>query len=195
MTISAYPLTWPETMPRSKAPIKSQFKTPLNSALNNVRDSLRRFSTDSSRGLTDVVISSNVTLGQNKPADAGVAVWFVWDGMQVCIAVDRYPHVEDNLQAIFHVIEARRTELRHGGLAIVRATFQGFRALPAPAGKRLWREVFGLKPDFFTTDTNTINELFRAAAKKSHPDKGGSEQAMAELNRARDEALKELGAA
>lgn len=192
--VQAFPLTWPETMPRSKTPIKSQFKTPLNSALNNVRDSLRRFSTDSSRGLTDVVISSNVTLGQNKPADTGVAVWFVWDAMQVCIAVDRYPSVEDNLQAIHHVIEARRTELRHGGLAIVRATFQGFRALPAPVNEKSWRAVLGFSR-FDQVSDATVDARFKKLAKERHPDSGGSEEAMKLLNTARDAALKELGAA
>jgi hypothetical protein len=57
------------------------------------------------------------------PADPGVAVWFTWDGMQVCIAVDRYQKVASNLQAIHHIIEARRVELRHGTLALVRASF------------------------------------------------------------------------
>jgi len=195
MTISAYPLTWPETMPRSKSPVKSQFRTTLNGALANVKDSLKRFASDSNREIgTSLVISSNVTLGVSKPSDPGVAVWFVWDGMQVCIAVDRYPNVEDNLQAIHHVIEARRTELRHGGLAIVRATFQGFRALPAPNSKKSWREVLGFAPQQFPSP-QSIHKAYLMAARRAHPDAGGSDEAMVEVNAAKEAALKEIGAA
>lgn len=62
-----------------------------------------------------------------------------------------------------------RTEMRHGGLHIVRQTFKGFVALPAPPGKKPWREK----------------------AKAAHPDNTatGSKEAMAALSAARDEAL------
>src|SRR5512146_2624661 len=127
--VNAYPLTWPPQFPRAKAREKGAFKTSLAGALGNVQDSLRRFAADSGKKLDQLVISSNVTLGVQRPDDPGVAVWFVWDGMQVCIAVDRYATVEGNLQAIHHIIEARRVELRHGTLALVRATFTGFLSL------------------------------------------------------------------
>jgi hypothetical protein len=187
----AYPLTWPATMPRCKVREKGQFRTQLTSALGNVRTSLHLFGNDSGKPVQSVVISSNVTLGETKPQDPGVAVWFTWDGLQVCIPVDRYLTVESNLQAIHHVLEARRVELRHGTLALVRATFTGFAALPAPAGNRPWRTVFG------TPSPNTVEELsaaYRILAKSCHPNApGGSEAKMAELNVARDEALKEIG--
>lgn len=193
MQPTAFPLTWPATMPRTKTPVKSQFRTSLNGALSNVRDSLLSFSRDSGKKIDGLVISSNVTLGEQKPADPGVAVWFTWDGLSVCIAVDRYPKVEDNLQAIHHVIEARRTELRHGGLHIVRATFTGFAALPSPGSKRPWREVFGFGPAE-QIGLNYLNERFRAKSKAAHPDApGGSHDAMAELNAAKAEALREIG--
>ena len=38
-------------------------------------------------------------------------------------------------------IEARRVEQRHGALALVRATFTGLLALPAPAGSEWWDRV------------------------------------------------------
>ena len=192
-----YPLAWPENMARWKgARQPGAFKTSLAGAMENVRDSLRRFGADSDKPVSDVVISSNVTLGVNSPADPGVAIWFRWDGLSVCIPVDRYSKVEANLQAIHHIIEARRTELRHGTLALVRATFTGFAALPSPGGaaKRTWRQV--LKMEGFEaamTDADMIEQRYRALAKKAHPDvPGGSEAAMVELNAARDTALKEI---
>lgn len=184
----AFPLTWPETMPRSKNKTDSRFKTQLSAAIKNVRSSLSLFASDTGRKVEGLVISSNVSLGVERPADSGVAVWFVWDEMQVCIAVDRYAKVEDNLQAIHHIIEARRTEMRHGGLHIVRATFRGFTALPSPS-KRTWREVLDFPPDA-TVTTEGIESRYRRLATLCHPDKpGGSHDKMAELNSAKQDAI------
>jgi len=192
MSVPEYPLHWPDSMARTTKKANSQFKTSLTKALGNVRDSLQRFSNDTGKKLDELSISSNVTLGNQRPTDTGVAVWFIWDGMQVCIAVDRYPKVEDNLQAIHHVIEARRTEMRHGGIEIVRATFKGFQALPAP-GKRPWRAVLGIAPDVSVT-MDMLKHFYRSAAKVAHPDSGGSASAMQEVNAAYQEAKKEIGA-
>ena len=146
MSIPAYPLQWPEGLPRTERKQSSQFRSTLSAALKNVKGSLELFAKDSGKAVTDIVLSSNVGgIDPGHIADTGVAAWFVWDGEQRCIAVDRYPKPEDNLQAIHHIIEARRTEMRHGGLHIVRQTFKGFTALPAPPGQRGWREVLELK--------------------------------------------------
>ncbi|MBX5268603.1 J domain-containing protein [Rhizobium sp. NLR17b] len=192
MSPTAYPLTWPHNIPRTKNKAVSKFKTSLPAALKNVRTSLQLFATDSGKKVEGITISSNVTLGVDRPADSGVAVWFQWDGMSVCIAVDRYPKVEDNVQAIYHIIDGRRTELRHGGLHIVKATFTGLLALPAP-DKRHWRDVLGISADNGTLSADFIKLVYQRLAKTAHPDRGGSQDAMAELNRARDEALRELG--
>lgn len=189
--MTPYPLAWPETMPRSKSRDAGRFQTTLAGAIKNVQSSLRMFASDSGKDLSNVVVSSNVTLGQNNPADPGVAVWFTWDGLSICIPVDRYQKVEANLQAIHHIIEARRVELRHGTLALVRATFRGFTALPAPTGKRSWWEVLGIAPNVAVTEA-MIHALYREAAKKAHPDHGGTTEAMAEVNAARTAGLKAI---
>jgi hypothetical protein len=185
MTATAYPLTWPATIPRSKEREKGKFQTTLAGALKNVDTSLQRFANDSGKDLTNIVISSNVTLGVMRPDDPGVAIWFTWDGLALCIPVDRYTSVEGNLQAIHHIIEARRVELRHGTLALVRATFTGFAALPAPAG-RSWWEVLEVSR---TASKDEITQAYRRAAMQAHPDRGGSHDKMSELTRARDEGL------
>lgn len=189
----AYPLTWPHHIERAAAREAGAFKTSLAGALANVEGSLTRFGKDSGKPVSDIVISSNVALGDQRPADPGVAVWFVWEGMQVCIPVDRYSSVAANLQAIHHVLEARRTELRHGTLALVRATFTGFKALPAapPAPGRPWWEVMDLPRGATRAQ---MEARYRALALVLHPDKpGGSAEAMAELNAARETARIELG--
>ncbi|WP_371815084.1 J domain-containing protein [Bradyrhizobium sp. CCBAU 51753] len=143
------------------------------------------------------MLSSNIDLNPltentgKRPADPGVAVWFSWDGLQVCIPVDRYETPAANLQAIHHIIEARRVELRHGTLALVRATFTGFQALPSPKGKH-WREILDLA-DVPAVSRTHIDTAYKALSRDRHPDRGGSTEAMAELNNARDTALREIG--
>ncbi len=188
---AAHPLHWPDGLPRTASQATSQFKTQLGPALNNVRKSLEAFGRDSGKSVTGIILSSNVSLGEDRPADPGVAAWFVWDGEQRCIAVDRYPKVQDNLQAIHHIVEARRTEVRHGGLQVVRQTFKGFTALPGPAGARGWRSMMGFSPAA-TVTAGEIDARYRDLAAAWHPDRGGSAAAMADLNIARDAAKKEL---
>jgi hypothetical protein len=192
--IPAYPLSWPHGIPRTEAARRSasQFKTALPAALKNVTNSLRRFGEATGKRVENMVISSNYSLGEQSPKDPGVAVWFVWDGRERCIAVDRYAKLEHNLQAIHHVLEARVTEARHGGLRIVQQTFTGFVALPSPeslGGKSAW-EVLGLSPSTarLMNAVEVIERAYREKAKSIHPDAGGSEASMAELNAARDAA-------
>lgn len=185
--IPPYPLSWPDGIPRTERKVASQFRTTLSAALKNVRASLELFAKDSGKAVSNIVLSSNAGgLEVDQPSDTGVAAWFEWDGQQRCIAVDRYPKVADNLQAIHHILEARRTEMRHGGLHVVRQTFKGFTALPAPADRKSWREVLGYHPAEPITPRE-IDARYRELAGAAHPDKGGNTEKMAELNRARAE--------
>lgn len=186
--IPPYPLTWPDGLPRTDRKAASQFRTSLGGAITNVKKSLTAFAAETGKSVTEIAVTSNFAgIAFELPKDTGVAVWFDWEGQQRCIAVDRYPKVEDNLQAIHHILEARRTEMRHGSLHIVRQTFKGFVALPAPDGARPWREVLGLTG---TVTAAEIKAAYREKAQTEHPDKaGGSEEKMAALTRARDEAL------
>jgi hypothetical protein len=186
VSISAYPLTWPPTFARTQARERGTFKTTLAGALANVDGSLKRFASDSDKTISGIVMSSNVTLGVQRPEDPGVAVWFTWDGMGVCIAVDRYLTVEANLQAIHHIIEARRVELRHGTLALVRATFTGFLALPAPEGSEWWKV---LRVSQRASDEE-IEAAYRKRRSATHPDKGGDAAAFDAVERAYREATR-----
>jgi len=183
MNATTYPLSWPPGFPRSRLRDKGAFKTTLTVALANVNGSLRRFATDSGKKVEHIVMSSNVTLGETRPQDPGIAVWFTWDGLGLCIAVDRYQTVEANLQAIHHIIEARRVELRHGSLALVRASFAGFLALPAPqaAEPKPWWEVLGVSKD---AAEDEITIAFRKARSKAYPRDGGDATRFAEVNEA-----------
>lgn len=183
---TAYPLAWPDNIVRSDKTVKSQFRTTLPGALKNVKDSLYRFGDDTGRRIDGISLSSNVGgLDPGHIADKGVAAWFVWDGELRCIAVDRYDKVEDNLQAIHHILEARRTEMRHGGLNIVRQTFKAFAALPSPPGSRgprSWSSVLGVAENATVAE---IDAAYKRLAAVNHPDKGGSAEEMAAINAAR----------
>lgn len=189
---TAHPLAWPHGIPRTTSRVGSQFKTALPAALKNVQNSLRRFGESTGKRVSEIVISSNYSLGIQNPADPGIAVWFMWDGRERCIAVDRYPKIEHNLQAVHAILEARVTEARHGGLRIVQQTFTGFIALPAPdafGGRTCW-EVLGIQPN---APRETIEEAHKAKAMLLHPDRnGGDGSGMADLNAARDVALATL---
>lgn len=184
MSITAFPLAWPLHFPRTKYRETGRFHTGIARALGNVEASLEKFAKDSHKELCDVVISSNVTRAIQRPEDPGIAVWALWDGMQVCIPVDRYTSVSNNLQAVHYIIEARRSELRHGSLELVRAAFRGS-LLATPQSGQQWWEVLEV-------DERASKEEIRAAYRRKvsthHPDKGGDTNLMAEINAAFEEA-------
>ncbi|MDB5596209.1 MAG: heat shock protein DnaJ-like protein [Hyphomicrobiales bacterium] len=138
-----------------------------------------------------VVVSSNLETrldglprsGQKEPADPGVAVYFRIADKPHCLPCDTYRRVADNIAAIAAHIQATRAIERHG-VASVAEMFSGFVALPAP--KTCW-EILGVQP---RSSRAEIERAFRGRATEAHPDKpGGSHDAMARLNRARDDAL------
>lgn len=193
-TISPYPLCWPDGVART-APgrrARSPFRTGYERAIENVVRSLKGFQTDSGIRIDHPVLSSNLDLmGRCLNNDPGAAAWFQFDGQMVAFGVDRFGDTASNVQAIHHIIEARRVEMRYGGLAIVRQTFRSFHALlPSPDSKRPWREVFGIPEGL--NDLEHIERVYRLAAMKAHPDQGGSHDGMADLTRAIGDARKEL---
>lgn len=181
-----FPLAWPDGQNRTKSRDRSQFRTKLDGAIKNVRDSLRLFAQDSGRAMGAIEVSCNVSLMGGTPQDPGVAVWFVWDGQTRCIAVDRYQTVAENLQAIHHVIEARRVELRHAGIEMARTAFKGFLALPPPPDRKPWHEVLGLSP-------SANAEEIRDARKGLARELGADHPRLSEVNVAHDQAMKERG--
>lgn len=176
--ITAYPLHWPGGWPRTPKPQTSKFKTALTTALKNVKTSITLFGNDSGNPVSEITISSNVSLGHDKPQDSGVALWFKWEGSLMCIAVDRYVKVEENLQAIHFIIESRRTELRHGGLHLIRQAFAGFKTLPA--ANDCWK-ILGIPA---TSQLPEINKAYKEKAKELQ----NNHAALSSLNVARDEA-------
>ena len=183
----AYPLQWPPGWPRTKRPEGSRFDTPLSTARDALLNELRLM------GARHVVISSNAALRrdglpyaqQRRVEDCGVAVYFMLDGRQQCIPCDRWSSVADNVQAIRKTIEALRGLERWGAKSMVDAAFRGFEALPPPEATRPWWEILGVDRNASRSD---VERAYRMRARERHPDAGGSDALMAELNAAREQA-------
>ncbi len=165
----------------------------------SVADALSRLQEELDRiGARYPVVSSNLETrldgmprsGQRKPPDPGVAVYFQLGGEPHCLPCDTYQEVAHNIAAVAAHIEATRAVERHG-VASVREMFQGFVSLPAPGASKPWREVLQM-PLPIPAKHETIVESYRRLARIRHPDAGGSDGLMAELNAARDQALREI---
>jgi DnaJ-domain-containing protein 1 len=95
--------------------------------------------------------------------------------------------MHENLHSLALTIEAMRAIERHGGALMMERAFEGFASLPAP-GSASWWSVLQVRP---TASAPEIEAAFRRLARERHPDAGGSDAMMAELNAARAHALKE----
>ncbi|TCU34034.1 J domain-containing protein [Rhizobium azibense] len=207
---SAFPLKWPTNRPRKQASQRKRAK--FNREAHNgryaekkslsVADALSRLQSEiDAVGGRYPVISSNVELrldglprsGQREQDDPGVCLYFDLKGKPMALPCDTYDRVADNIAAIAAHMEATRKIERHG-VATVSEMFAGFEALPAPAAarNRTWRQVLEIGTSGPVLAEN-VEAAFRHLAKKAHPDAGGSHETMSELNRAREEAMKELG--
>jgi hypothetical protein len=191
----AYPLQWPAGWPRTSdgaKKVSSPFRTTFDKARRELLAELARL------GARDIVISSWLPLrndgfpradaAKRAIADPGVAVYFTLRKRQMVMARDAYWSVHDNLRSIGLAIEHLRGLERHGGAAMMERAFDGFAQIEAPGAKH-WSLVLNVARD---AGAAQINEAFRRLARERHPDQGGSEAMMAELNVARDRALKEI---
>jgi hypothetical protein len=211
--ISAYPLQWPAGWPRATSRKRAKFGTGervhsqyggswISKKSLTISEATRRVMTElRALGVRDgrSIISANLELrndglprsGQREPADPGVAVYWQRGGEpQKVMAIDLYDRVADNLAAVAATLNAMRAIERHGGAQILERAFTGFDALPAPGAAPHWSEVLKCARDASAAD---IDRAWRAAAKAAHPDAGGSHEAMARVNAAREAAIKERG--
>jgi hypothetical protein len=210
--IAAYPLQWPAGWPRTDLfkkkhgkfgtrkhrPGSSYARTEditITEASTRVLDEIGRMGIDRQ----DIVVSTNVRTrldglprsGEREPDDSGAAVyWETRKGERRVMAIDQYLKVADNLAAIAATLDAMRAIERHGGAQILDRAFTGFTALPAPGARRPWRDVMTFGES--TPSPEQLKQRYRELASARHPDKGGSDIAMAELNVAYDEAKQEI---
>ena len=195
--IDAFPLAWPLGWKRSAAGVRkpAPYKVTMAQARDELLRSLRLL------GARDIVISSEVPVRRDgipysnylEPEDPGVAVYWQRRNMPCVMACDQWRKVHANVRALGLAIDGLRAIDRSGASQILERAFQGFTALPADAGADgtpHWREVFRLDQQVVTRDQ--VEDIYRALARVRHPDAGGTNEQMIELNRAREQALSEV---
>lgn len=214
--MESYPLTWPAGWKRTKPGQRRQAKFSKRTYVTSVpgeagyhRNSEVTIAGGTKRVLEqlramgvregDAIISTDLKVrldgfpysAQKEPENPGVAVYWKKgkDTQHKVIAVDLYSRIADNLAAIAATLEAMRAIERHGGAVIMERAFSGFLSLPAP---NTWRAIIGFEDDA-DPSLGLVRKLYRGLAQDHHPDKGGSESKMAELNWAMAEAENELG--
>jgi hypothetical protein len=184
--IEQHPLRWPMGWARTHS-LRRRYGNFLQISLEGAIEKL-------ARGLR-LLGARNVVLSRNEldgVRDPGVAIYFALARRQMVMACDRYVSQADNARSLGLAMSAMRQLERHGGGAMMARAFDGFAALPSPdAATRSWREVLGIS-DGMRIDVETIDHCYRVRAKRVHPDAGGSLEAMAELNAAREQALREI---
>jgi hypothetical protein len=193
----AYPLQWPAGWPRARYRERASFGTTGRNRYGNkdpltINEALERLSNELDRlGARYVTLSTNLELrldgaprsGQSEPSDPGAAVYFRLAGRDTVLACDKWDRAADNIAAIAKHIEALRG-IDRWGVGTAAQAFAGYQALPSP---EQWWQVLGVSE---RADRTEIAAAYRRLAGTAHPDKGGSNSAMARLNAARDEGLR-----
>lgn len=201
MNPSAYPLTWPAHRPRRhpNSRVRGDFKETidgktrpvgLNTAFERVVAEVGRL------GGIYPLLSTNVELRQDgvprrdraPPHDPGACVYFQLAGKPYALACDTYTSVAQNIAAIANHIDTLRRQERYG-VATAAESLQAFQALPAPGAAREWWQILDVPRSASLADAEAA---YRRKARAHHPDAGGSDASMAELNGAREAARKAL---
>jgi hypothetical protein len=197
MTVEAYPLQWPDGWPRTAFNLREsdrRFGGSRKLTMGRARDQLVHEL--ALLGALNIVVSSNVPLRSDGLPysearlieDPGVAVYFTFKNKPLVMARDGFTSVAGNIRSLTLAIEGLR-QRRHGGSFMMEKAFTGFVAITPPDWKKPWRQVFGVKPDW----CGDLTAMYREKARNRHPDAGGDDRLMAELNVAYEEAKHELG--
>lgn len=197
----SFPLVWPRGYPRTLDRSRSRFKIPRDRAVRELFHELKLLGAPNWR----VILSTNVQLRRDgmpyantaQPQDTGAAVYFRLEegGVQRALCCDKWDRVEDNIHTLALTVKAMRDVARWGASDMLDRMFQGFSALPAPAGQaggKSWWEILGCERDW---PLGLVEERYRKLAIEHHPDRGGSPELMKDLTWAIAEARKARGAA
>lgn len=182
------PLAWPADEPRTppgRRQNKSLFSTTVSKTLDQLERELLRFRAK------NIVLSIDLPF-RGKVSDSAAALFFDLPGdRKIAICCDLYWKQDDNIRALYMVVESMRRIERYGGQHLSQKSFSGFAALPPP--KDVW-SILGLNKELGKQLSpkmrrEYVMEAFRDRARDGH----GKGHDMAALVEARDQALQELG--
>ena len=184
----AYPLYWPESWKRTTHRQRSKFKTGFGAARNLLFAELGRL--NASRVIVSTAIplrNDGLPRANMKPdgGDTGVAVYFERKGKAMVFACDKYDRSEDNIYAIAKTIDAMRGIERWGASDMMERAFTGFKALAAENSGESWWSILGCSA---MASKDEIDAAYRKRSREAHPDLGGSQELMAKVHLARDQA-------
>lgn len=198
MTIEAFPLCWPEGWSRTEACLidRSRFQQTPDAARRFLLDQIRMLIGNYNYKRDEVIISTNIPLRRDgEPyashrniSDHGAAVYFKYNDKPMVFACDKWDSIRDNIYAIGKTVEALRGIERWGASDMMERAFTGFTALEYQPDET-WQNILQVG-NRYTLEECERN--YRVLARETHPDKGGSEEAMQKLNWAREQARKEL---
>jgi hypothetical protein len=206
MSEQSYPLHWPTGWPRTDSWKRkdSRFQRSYSQSAtqaarwHSMAEATSLLSAEMERlGARNAILSTNVELrvdgtpysNRKTPDDVGAAVYFTLKGRRVALACDKWRRVECNVWALAKHIESLRGQERWG-VGSVEQAFAGYTALPGATAPRDWWVVLGVSS---FAPISEIEAAFRTAAKRAHPDLGGSNDAMTAVNVAYDAAKKARG--
>lgn len=99
-------------------------------------------------------------------------------GQEVMLIMDRQDRAVDNFRVLYLALEAMRLNEKRGLSDVIQ---QAYLQLAAPQHQRDPYELLGVRAG---ADMEIVEAAYRARAKHAHPDAGGSEEQMKELNEA-----------
>ncbi len=189
-----YPLLWAMGRPRAEQRQPLRSKVPLARATDDLLYELQLL------GAIAIIISCNVKplkqfLGYpepyENPIDPGVAVYFTLNGVSYLFACDAIDAVQGNMRAIGQLLREKRLLSEQYPCASIDREFAGYKTamvtVEASPRRKPWWKVLYVSPD---APLAVIEAAYKGLAKVVHSDlvQDGSDAAMAELNRAVEEA-------
>lgn len=131
------------------------------------------------------VVVSDYDLPMQRNGQREAEVTFLLRGNKVPVRVSKWDDFGTNLRCCYLIIRDMRLGEARG---LTEAIREAYLQLPAPPKERDPWEVLGVRPD---SPVAVVEAAYRALAKEAHPDTGGDNARMKELN----EALERVKAA
>lgn len=187
------PLPRPERLPLQRSAFKSNYTKTLD-LLEYELGHLKAKDITIQAGFAKAQIRNDGwPKGGTRPDHPAVVVSFISNGKQLSFAASRYLSYEENLRAVASSLEALRAVDRYG-VSGSGEQYAGWAQVAAPGQSESLHElaiwlagVSTFPKDFILADSDTAQRAYRAAAMKLHPDKGGSREEWAQLQRAKEQ--------